>query len=197
VPNLTPIRGPYRNAAKLRGYQTLLNFRTAPAADGARRRDPTQFAPQVSLAALLQGNVPRDLIEDRIVLIGYTDYSDRNADVWETPYGSVPGVFLQGQMTSQLISAALDGRSLMRWWPLYGEVLWIFAWALAGGMIIRQIVRLPRLVGVVSGAIVLLYGCGYIAMVYQTTWIPLVPPLIAFTLTAGGVAVLNYRLRNP
>jgi len=197
VPNLSIVHGPYRNLAKLGGYQTLLNFRTAPAPDNPRRQDPTQFAPQVSLAALLTGDVPRELIEDRIVLIGYTDYSDRNADVWETPYGPAAGVFLQGQMTSQLISAALDGRSLMGWWSLGGEILWMFGWALTGGMIVRQIGSLPRTIGVLAGAVVVLYGCGYGAMVYQTTWIPLVPPLVTFGLTAGGVAVLNYRLRHP
>jgi len=197
VPNLSILHGPYRKMAKLGGYQTLLNFRTAPASDHPRRKDPTQFAPQVSLAALLTGDVPQELIADRIVLIGYTDYADRNADIWETPYGRAPGVFLQGQMTSQLISAALDGRSLLGWWPLPSEVLWIFGWGLAGGIIVRQMDSLPRMVGVLAGAIVVLYGCSYGAMVFQTTWIPLVPSLITFGLTAGGVAILNYRLRHP
>ena len=141
--------------------------------------------------------MPQELIADRIVLIGYTDYADRNADIWETPYGRAPGVFLQGQMTSQLISAALDGRSLLGWWPLPSEVLWIFGWGLAGGIIVRQMDSLPRMVGVLAGAIVVLYGCSYGAMVFQTTWIPLVPSLITFGLTAGGVAILNYRLRHP
>lgn len=145
----------------------------------------------------MTGNVARDQIEGRIVLIGYTDYADRNADYWETPLGEMPGVFLHGQMASQLISAVLDGRSLIRWWPAGGEALWIFAWALAGGAAAWQVVRLSRsVVAIVIGAGLLCIVC-YGAMVVTALWLPLVPPLATFSLTGGGIALLNYRLRKP
>ena len=131
------------------------------------------------------------------MLIGYTDLADRNADYWEIPYGEMPGVFLQGQMTSQLISTVLDGRSLIQWWSFGQEVLWIFAWAVAGSVIVRQMARLPRLVAVMAIGVGLLYGSCYGAMVYNAFWIPLVPPLATFILTAGGGVILNYRLRHP
>ena len=102
--------------------------------------------PSVSLKALLEDEVPAELIEDRIVLIGYVDLTDRNADYWYTPHGGMPGVFVQGQMTSQLISAALDDRALIRWLSLGQELLWLAGWAMAGGIIIRQAVRIPRLI---------------------------------------------------
>lgn len=197
VPNLFVTRGPYYNAADLQGYQTLLKFRTVASSDGSKPKDPTQFAPQVSLERLLAGQVPQDLIADRIVLIGYIDYADRNADIWETPYGPMAGVFLHGQMTSQLISAALDGRSLIRWWPLGGELIWIAGWAIAAGMIVQQVVRGYRLAGAIAIAIVVLYGSCTIAMVYSSVWLPFFPPLLTFALTGGGVALLNYRLRHP
>lgn len=197
VPNLFVARGPYYDAAKLQGYQTLLKFRTADNPDGSQPKDPTHFAPQVSLEDLLTGQVPRELIEDRIVLIGYIDSADRNADFWETPYGPMAGVFLQGQMTSQLISTALDERPLIHWWPLAGELVWIVSWAFAGGMITRQVIDSRRLAGTLAIATVVLYGSCYGAMVYQSIWIPFFPPLLALALTAGGVAILNYRLRHP
>lgn len=197
VPNLFVARGPYYTAAELQGYQTLLNFRTAAHPDGSKLKDATQFAPQVSLESLLTGQVPRDLIADRIVLIGYIDESDRNADMWETPHGPVAGVFLQGQMASQLISAALDGRSLIRWLPLGGELIWIAGWAIAGGMIVRQVVRGDRLAGTLAIALVVLYGSCALAMVYLSVWLPILPPLLTFSLTGSGVALLNYRLRHP
>ncbi|NER81249.1 MAG: CHASE2 domain-containing protein [Leptolyngbya sp. SIO1D8] len=161
------------------------------------KKAPEHFATVVSLEDILTGAVSQELIENRIVLIGYTDYADRNADYWETPHGELPGVFVQGQMASQLISAVLDGRSLIRWWPFGQEVLWIFAWAAAGGIIVRQVMHLPRLAAAATLGIGTLYGSCFVAMVYGTLWIPIVPPLITFALTAGGVAVLNYRLRKP
>ncbi|MDJ0702287.1 MAG: TIR domain-containing protein [Leptolyngbyaceae cyanobacterium MO_188.B28] len=199
VPNLYLLRGPYYPHAMdltiFGGYQTLLNFRTAPNPQTGAK-DPGRFAPVVSLKDILTEAVPSDLIADRIVLIGYTDYADRNADYWETPFGEMAGVLVQGQMTSQLISAVLDGRSLIRWWPFGGEVLWIFGWAVAGGVIVRQVFRLHRLPTAVPIGMGLLYGSCYGAMVYGSIWIPLAPPCAAFVLTAGGVAMLYYRLRN-
>ena len=197
VPNLFVARGPYYTAADLQGYQTLLNFRIVPDPAGDRRLDPSDFAPRVTLAELLTDAVPPELIADRIVLIGYTDYTDRNADFWDTPYGDLPGVFVQGQMTSQLISAALDGRPLIHWWSLGQEILWIGGWAIAGGLMARQLLGLPRLAGALAIGGLVLYGSGYGAMVVATLWIPLIPPLLALGGTAATIALLNYRLRHP
>ncbi|ASC74051.1 histidine kinase [Halomicronema hongdechloris C2206] len=198
ISNLTLGRGPYyQDPDFFNGYQTLLNYRTGPNPDTGKARDPGQFAPRVSLADLLTNQVPRQWVEDRIVLIGYSDLADRNADYWQTPYGEVPGVILQGQMASQLISRVLDNRPLIRWWPLGAEVLWIAAWAMVGGLIFWRIVRSRRLIVAIVVSLGLLYGTAYILMVSSALWIPLVPPLITFLLTATGVAVLNHRLRNP
>ncbi|MEL6381693.1 MAG: TIR domain-containing protein, partial [Cyanobacteria bacterium J06626_18] len=163
IPNLSLLKGPYYPGMPLEdafgGYQTLLNFRTVRSPE-SQSKDAERFAPVVTLEDVLTGNVARDQIEGRIVLIGYTDYADRNADYWETPLGEMPGVFLHGQMASQLISAVLDGRSLIRWWPAGGEALWIFAWALAGGAAAWQVVRLSRsVVAIVIGAGLLCIVC--------------------------------------
>ncbi|RZM76627.1 TIR domain-containing protein [Leptolyngbya iicbica] len=197
VPNLFVARGPYYNAAELQGYQTLLNFRTAPNPDENIAKDATRFAPQVTLEALLTGQVPRELIADRIVLIGYTDLTDRNADSWDTPYGQMPGVFLHGQKASQLISAALDDRPLLGWWSLDKELLWIAAWAIAGGLLARQLIRWPRLAGGWAIAVVLLYSSCWLAMVAYSVWIPFVPALLTLTISTGGISILSYRLRHP
>ena len=200
VPQLQVTRGPYFAASQyedLQGYQTLLNYRTAPNPNGSRAKDPSYFAPRASLQDLLEGKIPRELIEDRIVLIGYVDLADPNADIWETPYGEVSGVFLKGQMTSQLISAALNERSLIRWMPLPGELLWLLGWAIVGGVLVRQVVEIRWLSGGLAIAIVVLYGSCYGAMVLLSVTIPFFPPLAAFAVTAGGVALLGYRLRHP
>ncbi|MEO1094756.1 MAG: TIR domain-containing protein [Cyanobacteria bacterium J06638_28] len=201
VPSLFFFRGPYYplnfNTDFFNGYQLLLNFRTAPDPEQNKTKSPRTFAPIVSLKALLDGDVSSELIENRIVLIGYSDFTDRNADDWVTPYGNVPGVFLQGQMTSQLISTALDGRSLIRWLPFWQEALWILFWSAAGSIAVRQINRSSQLAIVVAAGTGLIYICCYGVMVSSALWIPLVPTLAAFWLTSGGVAMLTYRLRQP
>lgn len=60
------------------------------------------------MQAVLNGEIPEDLMRDRIVLIGSTAESLR--DFFQTPYGKMPGVFVHANLVSQLISSALDGR---------------------------------------------------------------------------------------
>ncbi|MGF1568235.1 MAG: CHASE2 domain-containing protein [Nodosilinea sp.] len=189
---LTSQTGGYtpRNRDDFSGYQTLVNYRQ-------HRGDANQFAPQVTLQALMTGQVDPGLIKGRIVLIGYKDLTDRNADSYNTPLGELTGVVVHGQMISQLTSAALDGRPLMRWWPVWAETLWIGLWAIVGGLVARQLVR-PLALGLGGlGAIVLLVSLGYGALVLWGSWLPLVPPLLAGLGTAGLVAYLSRRVRNP
>jgi CHASE2 domain-containing sensor protein len=175
---------------QLAGYQTLINFR-------APNRDARKFARVVSLKDVLENRVPADVIRDRIVLIGFTALTLTRTDHWQTPYGEMPGVALQGQLTSQLISATLDGRPLIWWWSMWGETLWIFGWSLAGGVIVWQISQPSRLLGASVGAIILLYVACYGMLAYRSGWIPLVPPAIAMLMTGVGVGYLTYRLRKP
>lgn len=172
------------------GYQSLINFR---AVNGSA----LDFAPSVSLEALLSGEVPPEQIANRIVLIGYSDRTDRNADYYNTPYGGMPGVVLQAQMTSQLISAGLDRRPLIHWWPIWGETLWIGLWAGVGGWTVWRSGRLRSLVGWSLGGSGLLLVGGYGALAGMALWLPLVPPLLAAGLSGSAVAYLTYRVRQP
>lgn len=176
--------------ALLGGYQTMLNYRVY-------RGDPNQFAPQISLKNILTRQFDPKLVQEKIILIGYKDVADRNADFYNTPYGEMPGLVLQGQMASQLISAALDQRPLIWWWPVWGETLWIGVWTGIGGLVMRQLIR-P--LGVGLGAIattVTLVGVCYGVLVLTGGWLPLVPPLLGAAGAAGLVALLNRRIRNP
>jgi CHASE2 domain-containing sensor protein len=71
------------------------------------------FAPQVTLTQVLKGQLNPDAVKDRIVLIGVTAPSAK--DYFFTPYSAahrfeqkMPGVVVQAQMVSQIISAVLD-----------------------------------------------------------------------------------------
>lgn len=109
-----------------RGNQILLNYRALPNLD--------KIAAQVPLQKLLDGEVNPNSLRDRIVLIGVTAPS---GDYWSTVYGArpkdkTPGVFIQAQMVSQLISAVLDNRPLIWVWPQWVEVCCIGLGALLG-----------------------------------------------------------------
>ncbi|MCL6434105.1 MAG: TIR domain-containing protein [Leptolyngbyaceae cyanobacterium HOT.MB2.61] len=175
---------------QLQGYQTLLNYR-------AHEGDPNKLAPMISLKEMLTSPTKAEEAKDRIVLIGYTAKSTGAEDSWNTPYGKeIPGVVAQTQMTSQLLSAALNGRRLIWWWPLWGETLWIAGWALVGGVACWQLRRSPwQFTGVIVSLIALSGTC-YLVMVSQSGWVPLVPPAIALIVTAGGIAYLSNRLRH-
>ena len=174
----------------LHGYQTMLNYRTYE-----RRVDA--FAPSVSLSALLQGEVAAELIRDRIVLIGYTDFSDRNADDFNTPYAdSVPGIYLHGQMVSQLINAVLENRPLIRWWPFWIEGVWILAWSAVGGVVFWRCAGLQQKIIFSVCAVGALSVSSYGLLVFSTIWVPWVPPLIGCGLSGAVVGYFTDRLRK-
>jgi CHASE2 domain-containing sensor protein len=174
----------------LEGYHSMVNYRHY-------QGDPNQFAPHITFQELLTGAFDPALIEGRIVLIGYIDPSDRNADSYNTPQGELPGVVVHGQMISQLVEAGLGDRPLIRWWPVGAETLWIGLWALLGGLVVRQLVRpLPLTLGLIGG-LALLVGLCYGLLIGVGLWLPLVPPLLAALATGTLVAYLNHQVRNP
>ena len=109
------------------GYQVLINYRS-------------QSPHQIPLAAVLQGEVDDQLrgwVRDRILLIGP---DNTKKDVHPTPYshGAYPekmlGVEIHAQMISQILSAVLDQRSLLWWYPEWFEWVWIYSWSLTGAL---------------------------------------------------------------
>src|SRR5919199_523730 len=160
------------------GHQVLLNYRFY--------RSPEDFAGQVSVQQVLKGQINPDRVKDRVVLIGVTAPSAK--DFFPTPYAqTIPGVVVHAQQVSQILSAVLDGRPLLRVWPGWGEALWIWGWSLAGGLIGWRFLRGSRWV-VVVGAIAILSGLSFVLFI-QGTWVPLVPAVLVLALTSGSVFV--------
>ncbi len=169
------------------GIQVLLNYRSLP---------PRTVAQQVSLTQVLSGQINPNVIRDRIVLIGVI--TNTSGDYWPTPYGTafsqqVPGVFVQAHLVSQLLSAAIEGRSLLWSWPQWIEGLWIGGWAWIGAMLVwavrsavYRVIGLSLTLGTLTGiCFVLLLNGG---------WVPWVPPLIAAIVTSSSV---GYFLPRP
>ncbi len=100
----------------------------------------------------------------------------------------MPGIIVQAHMVSQILSAVLDRRPLLWWFPAWGEVLWIWGWSVIGGLIAWQY-RLPVQLGLASGiALVVLYGVCFVLLL-QGGWVPLVPGSIALVVTASSMVV--------
>lgn len=166
------------------GYQMLLNYRntgTEPIAKSATLKD------------FLDNPVNPDWVEEKIVLIGVTARSMN--DFFPTPYSAtqqqddqMAGVFLQTQMASQIISAALGKRPLLGVWPQWGDSLWICGWSLAGGIFAWRLRSFWMLLPCTTVAIGFLCGTCLFFLI-QGTWVPLVPSALA--LSVAGI--ISYR----
>jgi CHASE2 domain-containing sensor protein len=170
------------------GHQILLNYRSY--------HSPTEIAPHVTLAQVLANRIDANAVKDRIVLIGTVaeSFQDYSLTPYKTNRGAtqkIPGVLLQAQMLSQLLSAALDGRPLLWTWSLWQEAFWVLGWSFAGGVLGCSIRRLPYLAIACGVAIVGLYGICLVVLIGWGGWIPLVPAAIALISSTGSV--VSYR----
>jgi len=183
-PSLTQTSGGYENLDD-RGYQILLNHRSAK-----------NVARQVTLTEVLDGKVNPEWVKDKMVLIGTTAPSVR--DLFFTPYNlstnkspETPGVVIHAQMASQVISAVLDDRRLIWYFPDKVEALWFLFWAGVAGIIGWRL-KHPLALGIASViGLSSLFGLSYFLLL-QGGWMPFMPAAIAFLLT--GVAMVAYRL---
>jgi len=179
------------------GYQLLLNYR------GESCTDPIGRCPfeTVSMSQVLNNQIPADLFQDRIVLIGITAASLQ--DHFYNPYSygeaiSIAGVEVHAHLTSQILSAALDGRALIQTWPQRTEHLWILLWAVGGtslGALRFEQHRITARLLCPVGLLVFLLGglvCGTYLAFLMGWWLPAVTPVLAFT--NAGVISITHRL---
>ncbi|OYD99997.1 CHASE2 domain-containing protein [Nostoc sp. 'Peltigera membranacea cyanobiont' 232] len=165
------------------GGQILLNYRSLK-----------QIAQQVKLTQFLASPINPSAIKDKIILIGVTAKGD-SQDTWATPYGTpldeqMPGVLVQAQMISQILSAVQDGRPLLRVWSLWSEVVWIWGWSLVGGVWAWQKLSLPWLalgVSITSG--VLYIVC--FSLLISGAWVPFIPSILSLVATVSLMSIYN------
>ncbi len=180
--------------ADAQGFQVLINYRAGTLGK------PQKF-PTVSMAAVLEGNIPPDIFRDKLVLIGPTAESKK--DVFLTPYSTnlfqdtvrMPGVYIHAHAISQYLSAVLEGRPLIRTWNEALEIVWILSWAVlgailswqqqSGGNMRKRIPWTALSLLLVAGS---LTGGSYLAFL-GGWWIPVVPALLALAGSSLGVTV--------
>ncbi len=169
--------------ADSRGYQIISNF---PKPKNLSKKCPFQ---KVSIRDVLAGQVPESLIRNRIVLIGSTAASLK--DFVLMPYSSrligtvkpVAGIELQAYFVSELISAALTGRPLIKIWSESQEWLWILLWSYLGATLRWRIQNLrTSFLSILLFCFVLILSA-YISFLYGW-WIPIVPALLGFSFSA-------------
>jgi CHASE2 domain-containing sensor protein len=170
------------------GYQILLNYRS--------HQSPLNIAPTVTLGDVLAGKVTPELVKDRIVLIGVVaksgnDYLPTPYSISQNGYQEMPGVIVQAQMLSQLLSAVKDGRTMIKPWLLWQDVLWIWCWAAIGGAIAfkwRSPFYLVLAVGSTIGILSLLCWGLFI----QGAWAPWVPASLVILSTSGTIVISRF-----
>lgn len=173
------------------GYQVLLNY-----------RGPSNRFTIVPMRDILNDKVAKDWGRDRIILIG--GVSETFPDLYFTPYSSsllssperMAGVEIHANIASQILSAAVEGRSLFKSWPEPLEWLWILFWATIGGVLSWQgrytggvtNLSIHRALGplLAGGTLV---GSTYIAFV-GGWWIPVIPPVLA--LSGSAFVIMAY-----
>ncbi|NEP13147.1 MAG: CHASE2 domain-containing protein [Symploca sp. SIO2C1] len=177
------------------GYQILLNFRSMP--DSFRT---------ISLTEVLENGLPPDLAYNRIVLIGSTAESLK--DLFQTPYSNslltspqlMPGVVIHANLASQIVSAALEGRPLLKVWKEPVEWLWIVACSFAGATGCWVLLQSSRLnqqlflkwtvlgLSIFLGGGILITG-SYLAFL-GSWWLPVVSPVLAFS--GSAITIIFY-----
>ncbi|EHJ12311.1 MAG: EAL domain-containing protein [Crocosphaera sp.] len=165
------------------GWQILINYRTK------------QIAKVISLSDVLNGNIERDLVEDKIVLIGVTTPSEK--DTFPTPYSAtattnfeMAGVEIHGQIISQLLGIILQGEKTFWFWSETLEWIWIGLWSILGGVVVWRSQRLWILGGNVIVSVTGLWLICFFLFT-QSGWVPFVPPLLSFLIS--GTLVLAYK----
>ncbi|MBH8572240.1 CHASE2 domain-containing protein [Nostocaceae cyanobacterium CENA369] len=169
------------------GYQILLNYRSF---------DPLKAVEQVTLKDVLRGAIDPKTVNNRIVIIGITNQSA--GDYFSTPDATaqnqeMPGVIVHAQMVSQILSAILDGRTLLWVWPVWGDALWVFCWSIFGGILVWR-VRNFLLLGLVGVVVVGVISAIGFVMLVKGIWIPLIPAVLALIVT--GSSVVSYTVHQ-
>ena len=174
------------------GYQILINYWGTEA----------NFQ-QYSLTEVLNNKIAPEDIKERLILIGSTAESIK--DFFYTPYSNskgwfrspqrMPGVFIQANITSQIVSSALDNRPLLYTNNEFSEILWILLWSFIGAIIswrLRIYFKLAFYLFLTASVLIII--C-YVAFL-SGWWLPLVPSLLALVTTVITLIVIRDKQRE-
>ncbi|MBW4572075.1 MAG: CHASE2 domain-containing protein [Tolypothrix carrinoi HA7290-LM1] len=188
IPRVLPNAGGYVGI-DVGGVQTLLNWRSG--------KEPFEV---VSLNDIKTDKLQLKRLRDRIVLIGITapsvpDYINTGAVAGLKPNEHIFGVKFHAHACSQIISAVLDERPLLKVWSDEWEYLWIVVWGLIPiiiGRLTQSILKNLFAVGVTSLCLV---GGSYLLLIWGW-WIPLAPNLLILCINGVGLSAFAFYQRD-
>ncbi|MEM6754547.1 MAG: CHASE2 domain-containing protein, partial [Cyanobacteria bacterium P01_C01_bin.38] len=176
------LSGPYQSNVDLGGMQLLVNYRN------------TDFL-TVSLRDVFNDRVSAEQLQDKVLLVGVT--ANTISDHWSTPYSTIkknfqeiPGVIIQAQKASQIISAFIDNRPVIWFLNSWGDIIWIYASSVLGTTIIWFVRSPSHKAFAIATTIICLYGAYAIALLNQGLWIPFIPSAFALVVSAGVVLIV-------
>ena len=158
------------------GHQILLNYRSS-----------REVAKQLSVAQVLNDKFDPNWVKDKIVLIGVDSQSAKDYfltpySMATTPHQEIPGVVLHAHMISQILSAVLNGRSLLWVLPAWAEILWICGTSLIAGILAVYSQSQLKLAIFISAELLSLYGCCFILLL-NGGWMPFLPSALGLVIT--------------
>ena len=169
------------------GYQILLSYH-------GTRKDFLSF----SITDLLNDRIPPETVKNRIVLIG--SIAESINDLFQTPYSNrlfgaptqMAGVTINANIVSQILSAALEGRAILRiWWePI--EWLWVLFCSGIGAILSWRwkstVIAVAAIIFSVGGLAVVAY-----LVFLQGWWIPLIPAIFGLITSAIVLQIATSR----
>ncbi len=174
--------GGYRLPIEQRaGRQLLLNYRSS---------DPET----VRLRDVLSGNLDQDLstlLRDRMIILDSVLADNK----FFTPfYDEIKSAnVIQAHAASQVISAVLDGRPLLRWWPNWLEAFWILGWTIAGSLAL-QVRRSFRFLTLTFSLTQIGLFLACYALFCLGWWVPFVPVSLALIVTSLHSVIATNRV---
>ena len=175
--SLSPLTSNHGGYQRLdaRGYQIMMDYGAA------------DFL-TVSLGELLEGSVPRETLEGRVVILGASAKSLR--DELPVPLGGRrSGMEIHAHVVDQLLRSARGltaPRQVLAYWQ---EVMGVIIVSLLGSFVglgtgRRPVLGTTALVGAVLGGLALLFVAGFAAF-QAGWWVPVAPSMLAWLGSAG------------
>lgn len=188
IPRVSPNTGGYVGI-DAGGVQTLLNWRSGK-----------ESFRVISLNDIKINNFEPEWLRDRIVLIGITapsvpDYINTEAVADLKPDGHIFGVKFHAHACSQIISAVLNGRPLLKVWSDEWEYLWIAVWGFVPifiGRLTQSAFKNLFAVGVTSLSLV---GGSYLLLTWGW-WVPVAPNLLILSINGVGLSAFAFYQRD-